>query len=159
MADGLRFEIDPPSHGWAAVRLTATGVAVSFAASHTPRDSIRELASGAARTLAGAPDLVVVWNTEPVEYEFRFVTANGRTRLEVYEFPDARRRRRGIQIPITEYEGKTLDVAFAFWRGLQRLQHAVLADQFLAEWGGPFPAGEVARLGEELRRRGEELTG
>ena len=74
MTDGLRLDIEPPLAGWAMVRLTAPGVRLEFAASYTPWDSINQLAQATAGLLAGLPEQVVAWNTEPVEYEFRFAT-------------------------------------------------------------------------------------
>ena len=61
MAERLRLDIEAPAHGWAAVRLTAPGVALEFTASYTPRDSISDLARAAAQSLAGAPDQVVAF--------------------------------------------------------------------------------------------------
>jgi hypothetical protein len=151
MAERLRLSIEAPAHGWAAVRLTAPGVALNFTASYTPRDSISDLARAAALTLAGVPEQVVAWNTEPVEYEFRFMTAAGRTRLEVYAFPDARRLRRGVEAPAAVVEGDAPAIARAVWRALRRLQGSMPADEFAAAWGHPFPAHTVGPLGEALR--------
>jgi hypothetical protein len=151
MAEGLRLDIEAPAHGWATVRLTAPGVALEFIASYTPGDSISDLARAAAQSLAGVPEQTVAWNTEPAEYEFRFMTAAGRTRLEVYEFPDARRLRRGVEAPTGVVEGDAPAIAGAVWRGLRRLQGSVSADEFAAAWGHPFPAATVERLGEGLR--------
>ncbi|GEM_PF-6789045 len=153
MADTLRLDIDPPVHGWATVRLTAPGVALTVDASYTPRDSIADLARAAALSLAGVPDQIVVWNTEPVEYEFRFVATAGRTRLEVYEFADGRRTQRGNEAPIAVIEGDTSAISCAIWRGLRRLQGALPADEYATTWRHPFPATTVERLGIDLRAR------
>jgi hypothetical protein len=152
MMNKLRLDIEPPVHGWATVRLSAPGVAVEFAASFTPWDSIGDLARAAAGLVAGVPEQVVAWNTEPVEYEFRFVTTSGRTRLEVHEFPDHRRHWRRTEIPLTVVEGTPVAIARPLWRGLRRLQGAVSAEEFTAGWRHPFPAAAVERLGVELQR-------
>jgi hypothetical protein len=151
MAEGLRLDIEAPAHGWAAVRLTAPGASLEFTASYTPRDSISDLARAAAQSLAGVPEQVVAWNTEPVEYEFRFMTSAGRTRLEVHLFPDTRRPRRGVEAPTALAEGDTPAIARTVWRALRRLQGSMSADEFAATWGHPFPAATVERLGEGLR--------
>jgi hypothetical protein len=153
MADTLRLDIEPPAHGWATVRLTAPGVALTFRASYTPHDSIADLASAAALSFAGSPDQVVVWNTEPVEYEFRFVATAGRTRLEVLKSADGRRIRRGDEAPIAVIEGAASTITFAIWRGLRRLQGAAPADDYASAWGYPFPVVSVERLGTDLRAR------
>jgi hypothetical protein len=153
MADNLRLDIEPPAQGWATVRLTAPGVALTFGASHTPRDSIADLARAAALSFAGVPDQVVVWNTEPAEYEFRFVVTAGRTRLEVHESADGRRIRRGDEAPIAAIEGDASAISYAVWRALRRLQGAVPADEYATRWGHPFPVVTVERLGTDLRAR------
>src|SRR4051812_4397165 len=85
MVNGLRLDIEPAGSGWMTVRLTSADLALEFIASYTPRDSVRDLASAAAEFVAGAPDQVVTWNLEPVEYEFRFTVAGDRSRLEVWK--------------------------------------------------------------------------
>jgi hypothetical protein len=150
MAERLRLDIEPPVHGWATVRLTAPGVVLEFSASHTPRDSISDLARAAALVAGGFPEQVVVWNTEPAEYEFQFVTASGRTRLQIQEFTNARRQRGHAEAPPVMVETESLAVARALWRGLRRLQGAVPADEFQAAWGHPFPTTTIERLGQQL---------
>jgi len=148
---GLRLDIDPPELGWATVRMTAPGVAMEFIASYTPRDSITDLARAAAGLAAGDPEQIVVWNTEPVEYEFRFETAAGRTRLEIKRFPDYRRQRRHAIGPAGVVEESSVTIARALWRTLRRLQGIMTADEFAAAWRHSFPVGTVDRLGEQLR--------
>ena len=150
MAEVLRLDFEAPAHGWTTVRLTAPDVMLKFSASHTPRDSISDLARVATLLLDGLPEQVVVWNTEPAEYEFQFVTANGRTRLQVQEFTDFRRQRGHAEAPAVLVEGDALAVARALWRGLRRLQGAVPAIEFQAAWGHPFPTTALERLGQQL---------
>lgn len=149
--DRMRLDIEPPLRGWAKIRLTAPGARLEFAASYTPWDSIDELARATAGLLVGLPEQVVSWNTEPVEYEFRFTTEDGRTRLEVYQYPDTRRQWRRAEMPVAVVEGDTSGIARAVWRGLRRLRGAVSAESFAAAWGHPFPANTVERVGEQLQ--------
>jgi hypothetical protein len=151
MTERLRLDIDPPSHGWATVRLTAPGVAVEFVASYTPRDSVGDLARAAAGLAAGVPEQVVVCNTEPAEYELQFATASGWTRLQIRQYPDATRQRGRVVTPVGVIEGDAVAIARALWRGLRRLQGAMTAEEFSAAWGYPFPVMTVERLGEHLR--------
>jgi hypothetical protein len=151
MAKGLRLDIKPPTAGWAVVRLTTSDAVLEFVASYTPRDSIGNLASAAAGLVTGVADQVVVWNTEPDEYEFRFATATGRTRLEVQKFLDYRRQRGHVRDPVAVVEGNALAIAREIWRGLTRLQGEVSAEEFAAAWRHQFPAATVQLLGEALR--------
>lgn len=157
MANSIRLDIEPPMHrGWATVRLTGPAMAVEFVASYTPRDSITDLARAAAALAAGSPEEVVAWNTEPTQYDFRFSTADGATRVQVREFPDHRRGRGCPGKPVVEVTGETAAVVHALWRGLRRLQGAMTAEAFASAWGHPFPAATVVRLGDLLRPRGEQ---
>ncbi len=151
MASGLRLDIGKPVYGWAAVRLTVPGTRLEFAASYTPRDSIGDLASVANGLIAGTPESVVIWNTEPVEYEFRLVAGGGRTRLEVHKFPDFRRRGRRLRTPLAAAEEDTSTAARVLWRALRRLQGAMPEVEFEASWRHPFPLRAVERLGNQLR--------
>lgn len=153
MTDKMRMDIEPPHEGWATVRLTAPGVRLEFTASYTPRDSIGELARVTAGLLAGLPEQVVVWNTEPVEYEFRFATEGGQTRLEIHRYSDRRRRRRRAEVPVAVVAGDTIDIARTIWRGLRRLQGTVAAEAFAATWRHPFPASTVEQITEQLRNQ------
>jgi hypothetical protein len=151
MTDGLRIDIEAPQNGWASVKLTAPQVLLEFPASYTPWDSIGELARATAGLLAGLPEQVVAWNTEPVEYEFRFATKGSQTRMEIHQYPDARRRRRHAGAPVAVVEGDTIGIARAIWRGLRRLEGTVSPEVFATTCGHPFPIGIVERTGEQLR--------
>lgn len=151
MAEGLRLDIGLPAHGWATVRLTAPGVALEFTASYTPRDSITDLARVAVGLIPGVPEQIVTWNTEPREYDFRFTTAGGRTRLEVRQFPDYRRQRGREGAVAAVIDGDTVAVARALWRGLRRLEGAVAAEEFATAWRHPFPTATIEQLGEHVR--------
>ena len=153
MAQKVRLDIEPPAHGWAIVRLTVPGFELAFTASCTPRDSIGDLARAPAGLASGERERVVAWNTEPVEYDFRFVQMSRRTRLEVHAFPDARRRWRRVEEPLAVAEADTAVFTRTLWRGLRRLQGAVPAEVYAHSWGHPFPAAAVERIGEELRGR------
>lgn len=160
MVEGLRLDIELRSRGWATVRLTAPEVALEFTASYTPRDSISDLARAAAGLVVGVPEQVVTWNTEPVEYEWRFATAGGRTRLEDRQFPNYRRQRGRLGDLEAVVEGDTVVLARTLWRGLRRLQSMVAAGEFALLWGHPFPAATVERLGERVREQaGQQKEG
>jgi hypothetical protein len=146
----MRLDIELTLLGWARIRLTAPGVNLEFTASYTPWDSIGELARVTAGLLAGLSEQVVAWNTEPMEYEFRFAAKSGRTRLEVHHYPDSRRRWRLAEVPVAVLEGDTIGIARAIWRGLRRLQGTVSAEEFAQAWGHPFPVSTVERIGEQL---------
>lgn len=150
MAGVMRLDISPPVHGWIAVRLIAPGVDLDYVASFTPRDSIGDLVRAADGLVVGLPEQVVTWNTEPIEYEFRFTTVDGRTKFEVYRFLDHRRQGPGMLLSVVGEDALT--VARCVWRGLRRLQGIVSENEFAMAWGHPFPVTKVKQLGEQLRK-------
>jgi len=121
-------------------------------------DSIDELARAGTGLLAGLPEQVVTWNTEPVEYEFRFAVKGGRTLLEIHRYSDFRRQGRRPEIPVAVIEDDSLSIARAIWRGLRRLQGAVTTEEFAGAWGHPFPASTVERIGDQLQGQAHSST-
>jgi hypothetical protein len=150
MAEGLLLNIEPPIHGWAIVRLTVPHASLEFAASYTPRDSISDLAGAAVGLAAGVPEQIVTWSSEPVEYEFRFSTTGGRTKLEVCRFLDSRRQQGRGEV-VAAVEGDATELAHGLWHGLRRLQGRVPTDEFATAWRHPFPDAVVEHLGKRLR--------
>ena len=151
MASPLRLDIDPPAHGWTVIRLTAPGVDLTFDASAIPRDSIGDLAAAVRLIAAGGGSPHVVWNSEPVEHEFRFRVIGDRVRLDVFRFPDMRRPGPSGADPIASIEGDRMDVARALWRGLRRLHGGVRAGAYEQAWGHRYP--DVAEDSRDLAPR------
>jgi hypothetical protein len=154
--DRLRLDISLPEHGWATISLKIRDVELAFPASYTPCDSIGDLARAAGALVTAGSEQVVTWKSEPVEYEFRFMIAGDRTRLEVRSFADRRRTMPGPQ-PIMAFDGEATAIASVIWRSLRRLEGAIAHDDFAAAWGHPFPHATVERLGQELRRAAKAL--
>jgi hypothetical protein len=150
---GVRFDIEPPRHGWALVRLTAPGNSFECDASFTPRDSITDLARAISSLLAGETSCVVVWNTEPEAFDFNFQASRDSLRLEISEYPNYSRRRKDGGTPIATVESQMTTFVEAIWRGLRRLEGKVSNDEFAAAWHHDFPAAIVHRIGTELRAR------
>jgi hypothetical protein len=75
MPDRFHARFELPAVGSLPVTLTANGDSLSFIASHTPYDSLSDLVTALISiVLTSSVDISVRWNTEPVEYEFRFAT-------------------------------------------------------------------------------------
>ena len=153
-AKGMRLDIEPPIHGGAKIWLKAEGVDLQFVTSYVPYDSIGDLARAIVDMLTGLPEQVVTWSLEPAEYDFRFATADGRTRLQVYQYPDFRRRWRRQRSSGShgrrrnrQYRSCHLAGVAAFARGGSGRGRS------LRRGRGPFPAAAVERIGDLLRGR------
>jgi len=139
----LRLGIANPKNGWTTIRLSTQDVDLVFPASAVPSDSLADLAVAGNRLLTGETEVIVVWNSEPVECEFRFSIIGGRCRLEVREPPA------GI-VPIATVEAEAEAFARAIWRSFRRLRGRNSTEEFQAGWGNPFPTAAVDRLGDRL---------
>jgi len=155
--DQVRFDIEPPVHGWALVRVTAPGVSLEIDASYTPRDSITDVAFAISAMLVGHPIPVVVWNTEPQEFDFDFQTSGDSVRLEIHKFPNHSRSRNHRGTPVAVIESGLTKLAEAIWRGLRRLEGKISHGEYALAWQHDFPAGIMQRIGIELRAKRENV--
>ena len=149
----FRLDIELLSHGWATVRLTLPNWEIEFVASYTPRDSISDLANATAGLISGIDRHVVIWNTEPMKFEFRIVTEDARTQFEVYQYSDSRQRMPDDDSPIAVFIGDRAIIARSLWRGLRRLQGSVSLEEFATSWRHQFPVETVERIGDLFGRR------
>ncbi len=157
MHSPIQVEIAAPQHGWATVTLSFADAEVTFPASYTPYDSIGLLASAIVQVVDGVSEVKVPFNTEPDQYDLRFSTDAGSTRIELLSFPFGRRRSpAGDKMAgecVAAFTGDTHTACRPFWMALRSLQGAVPLDAYERDWRHSFPAAEVARLTEHFRRR------
>lgn len=142
MAERLRFDVRHEKHGWLWVSLAWDDFATEFPASHVPCDSVGQLAQAMLTLLTYDGPVTVVWNTEPVEWEFRFRRSGPQAELCVWEFEDGRRRtgtgtlRATLSLPL-------LELTAPFTNALVRLGRD---EAFRAEPGRLFPEALLERM-------------
>ncbi len=145
----LTVDIKHKGHGWLWVVIQAPSFEREFSASDVPQDSITQLAQALLYLLTYQGPATVVWNSEPVEHEFRFVRAGETVHLQVWEFPDSRRAT-SAGVAIGSVNGSLGRLLEPFVQALQRLG----ADQdFQAHWNRPFPAALLERVTQALAGR------
>ena len=84
----------------------------------------------------------MVWNSEPVEHEFRFVRTGEQVHLDVWEFPDSSRTI-SAGAAVGSISAPLAQLVEPFVQALQRLG----ADKdYQRQWGWPFPAGLLGRI-------------
>ena len=143
MPDRFRVRFELPAVGSLPVALTANGDSVSFIASHTPYDSLSNLVAALITiVLTDTVDISIRWNTEPVEYEFRFETDANDIILSVIRWPDSTRLRESSQSAFTA-RGSRMDIVLPFWRALRRLESQATTRW---EWQHPFPDRDMQKF-------------
>jgi hypothetical protein len=145
----LTCRFEPPEHGWLGLRLERLPDVVTFTASHTPCDSVSELAGVLLRVLRFGVAGEVAWNEEPTVTVTAFELDGDRVRLRVLAVPQGRRAM------LLEHDDTVHSVATAFVSGLHRLDADCAEGQYEAGWGHPFPRDAVAQLYRLLDGAGE----
>ena len=148
MNQNLRVSFESPQCGWMSVRLLAgDGQRLVLGVSHAPYDSLRDLLAGLSTILIKeAKDAVVVrWNCEPEEYDFRLRAEGERMTLDVVRYPD-HRRREGASHVVFSHGGPVLEICEAFRTELRALRGRGDEDAFSRNWRCPFPQDEWERF-------------
>jgi hypothetical protein len=150
MSEKLRVSFNSPQSGYMSVGLKAGTERVVFGASHQPVDSLRDLLEKLVALLTGKESSVVVrWNCEPDEYDFRFAyQGDGDTlRLEIVHRQNFGRSRSASQ-KVFVFEGAKLDLGMTFWQALENLRQDIFTDEYDKNWRRPFPQLEMQRFTE-----------
>jgi len=128
---------------------TANDHTLSFIASHTPYDSLSDLVAALITiVLTDTVAISVRWNTEPVEYEFRFATDASDITLTVIQWPDSTRRRENSQSALT-VRGSRMEIVLPFWRALRYLESQATSRW---EWQYRFPDRDMRKLDKHIHR-------
>lgn len=145
----LTFDTKLVGHGCLWVSIQAASFWCEFPASNVPYDSISQLVDALVYLLAYQGLVVVRWNSEPVEHEFRFTRAGDLVHLEVIEFPDGGRSASAGQ-KIGFVSGPLNQLLQPFVQALQQVEQD---KGFRAEWDRPFPAALLERVTQALAQR------
>ncbi|MBW3625448.1 MAG: hypothetical protein KY468_18795 [Armatimonadetes bacterium] len=138
----LEFDIRYEGHGWLWTTLTAPSFNLEFPASDVPYDSIIQLTDAILSLLTYQGPAVVLWNSEPIEHEFRFHRDVENVHLTVVEFPDERRTMNAGDA-IGDVTGSITGLLSPFVGTLQRLADN---ENFRNEWDWDFPAERLQRI-------------
>ena len=138
--------------GWVDFRVFNDGkLIIHDCFSYTPYDSFRELIDAAhlLRTSKATIDRKVIFNTEPVEYEFVFSKAEDIVTLSVSVYKDDRRTESHEEA--FSLKGSYDEICMPFWRGLRRLQSEFEPEELDEAWHRPFPSEDLDKLTNILK--------
>ena len=158
----LKFSIRYEGHGWLWVSIQTDSFQHEFPASYVPYDSVGQLADALLHLLAyPTASVTVVWNSEPIEHEFRFTRTSSNSdpnelaHLQIVIFPDERRMKDApgdivgtVRLPLNR-------MVKVFWRTLKCLAQD---EQFRCQWEWTFPNEQLERIAQILteQARSEE---
>lgn len=146
-----RLQLDPPRTGSMLVRLLFGAEHVDIHASHTPRDSLGDLAS-ALLTVAQSPSIgTATFNLEPEIIDLSLEADGDDLRIDVNRCSDHRRLDRGARLVFrrTARKQRTL---ITFLRAFRDLRRRCPPAEYEREWGHPFPDRAVDALQRLLAR-------
>ncbi len=152
----LQVIFDLPSHGWLGLDLRAGERRFVEHVSHI-YPSLAHLCSGLCDVLNGAPSRPIVFYLEPAELELRIAPeSDNEWYLSLMWFRD--HRRSAMPAPSFEFRSTPFMIVSTFWRALRRLETALPAAEFAAQYCEPFPTLEMASL-TKLVKAGKRAAG
>ena len=149
MNETLSVSLESPQHGFMSLRLKTDGQSFVTVVAHAPYDSMRDLIAALAALLDGDCELIVKWNSEPDEYDFRFSSRGDHLHLEIVHYPDHRKLPETAATVFT-FRGPKADACRAFWEELRDLRSRAGQDEFDRQWRREFPERELEVLTKRI---------
>ena len=139
----LTVTFERPTHGWLPVAFDAPTWTFRETFSNVPANPHVGLVDALFRLWRNPERVVLVWNTEPIEYELHFEPeADGRLRFSVVR----RARRERVFVGFETRER----VCLTFWRALRRFETSLSRDAMQTHWRD-FPTHDMTLLSRAIR--------
>lgn len=142
MTDKLIVTFAPPRDGWLQLELRSGVRALEACVSHTPFDSLEELASAVSGFLETGREGRARIHCEPDQYDLLFESGSRPRLLRVRALSFPRGRRTEAAEEVWQHEAEAIHVGRTLWRAFRKLE-----TQFDTEhWLHPFPSKIVDGL-------------
>lgn len=148
MSQPFKVSFESPQCGWMSVSLEARGARLVTSVAHAPYDSLGDLLDALVALLEGRESVIVRWNREPEEMDFRFDTHDGLVALDITRYADHRRASGEIVFNARLPKEEVCD---AFWRELRGLRRRRETDEYEQNWRRQFPDEKLRRFTKALR--------
>lgn len=149
----VRLDLGTPEHGWLPLTLSIGGGVIECRASYVA-DTLADLAYCALDLLEGRPARAVIFFEEPDATRVGFDELPGDmisvTVTRHRDLLQASNASRGT--PVMASTASREEIARAIWSGMRRLEGGIGIAGIEAGWQRPYPAKEVAQLGERLEK-------
>lgn len=156
MNQELRVSLESPQHGFMSLRLSAGLESFVAVVAHEPYDSLRDLIKALCEALAGDGDIIVKWNSEPEEYDFKLAAHDDAVQLDIIRYPDHRRLAEASST-VFSFRGSRLETCWPFWKELRDLHRRTAQDEFDRQWRREFPESEMKELTKRIRSTKREV--
>jgi hypothetical protein len=162
----LEISFNSPQCGWMSIGFADGESEFHTTTAHAPYEfALAELLLILSKLAHGAEfddELLLKWNRDPEEFDFRFVREADVLTIEIYEYPDSDREDAGRQLVFT-HTGTVNDICAAFAVTFARLYQDRNTDEFEFNWRQPFPYREYEAFANAIGRpeiaEGPELPG
>jgi hypothetical protein len=156
MNQKLRVSLESPQHGFMSLRLSSGKESFVAVVSHAPYDSLRDLIEALSNMLAEDGEVIVKWNSEPEEYDFKLAARADSVKLDIIRYPDHRRLAAETST-VFSFLGSKLDACLSFWKELRGLHRRIAQDEFDRQWRREFPEREMQELTKKIRSLKREV--
>lgn len=150
--------MESPQHGFMSLRLSGDHESFVAVVSHEPYDSLRDLIKALCAALSGDSDIIIKWNSEPEEFDFKLAAHGETVELEIIRYPDHRRLNESASL-VFSFRGTKLEAGLPFWKELRDLHRRTRQDEFARQWRREFPEGEMQELTKRIRSLKHEAEG
>jgi ASC-1-like (ASCH) protein len=149
MAGKLKVSFNSPQCGWMSIGFADAQTEFHTTTAHAPhRDALPNLMNALTDLLDDAAEnqeALVQWNRDPEEFDFWLSRANGKIRIEIWQYPTGRRLNAQREI-VFRHEGKVRDVGSAFYETFEQMYEDRETDEFEQNWRQPFPIRAFERF-------------
>ena len=156
MNQKLRVSLESPQHGFMSLRLSSGKESFVAVVSHVPYDSLRDLIEALCNVMASDGEVIVKWNSEPEEYDFKLAARDDSIKLDIVRYPD-HRRLTAASSNVFSFRGSRLDACLPFWKELRGLHRRIAQDEFDRQWRREFPESEMQELTKQIRALKREV--
>lgn len=153
MAGKLKVSFNSPQCGWMSIGFADAKSEFHTTTAHAPhRDALPDLMKTLTDLLgenANGQETLVQWNRDPEEFDFWFSRANGKIRIEIWQYPTGRRLNAAREI-VFRHEGEARQVAAAFYETFEQMYEDRETDEFEQNWRQPFPVEAFERFKQKF---------
>ncbi len=147
----VRFDLGAPVAGWIAISLRVGDSEMQCQASYIV-DSMTDLVYAALALVERRPVRPILLYEEPGTTRISVAGDGDVVKVVVTRHSDLTTAENGQNgIAVMAADVGRVGLARAVWAAMRRLEGAVGRERIEAAWRGPFPAKEIAHLGEALR--------
>jgi len=152
MSRKLEVSFNSPQCGWMSIGFEDGVNEFHTTTAHAPHETalpdLMRILTAIADPVGSQSDLVLQWNRDPEEFDFRFVRDGESLLIEIYQYPTEDRDATEREL-VYSHMGSVDETVAAFAETFEQLYEDRDTDEFEFNWRQPFPYKEF----EEFKKR------